>query len=117
MAADEPLLNALRSGDLTALVALRSRYERRLRRIAMSVVRDRQVADEIISDVCTDFALDHAPNLREASAVGSYLRLMTIRRARRRMGLMRKHDPCAADDLSVMPLEDEMIAQMDAGKR
>lgn len=90
---DDALLDALAAADPVAIEALERRYGGRLRAVVATICGAGFPVAELVHDVVVDFALDHAPRLREPAAIGRYLRVMAVRRAVRLRDRGRRHGP------------------------
>src|SRR5579862_1125334 len=71
-ASDETLITRIAAGDQVALRALFARYEVRLYRFLVNMVRDERLAEELLGDVFLD-VWRHAVQFEARAAVSTWL--------------------------------------------
>jgi RNA polymerase sigma-70 factor, ECF subfamily len=82
--ADQELVVHARSGDREAFRAIMTRFNQRLFRIARSVVRDQDEAEDVLQEAYTR-AFSHFAGFRGESAVFTWLAAITLNEARGRL--------------------------------
>jgi len=110
--ADADLLRLLKERDPRTQESVWRAERSRLRAIALSILKSSDEADALVSDLFTDFFYRHVNTVRNSRAIPAYLRVMAARRARRRMGRMRRQVPIEPDFPGENPLP-EKVDQVD----
>jgi RNA polymerase sigma factor (sigma-70 family) len=106
--ADAEVLRRLKERDSRTQVAVWRAEQSRLKAIARSILHSPEEADALVSDLFTDFFYRHVNGVRSSRAIPAYLRIMAVRRARRRMGRMRRQVPIEPDFPGENPLPENV---------
>jgi RNA polymerase sigma-70 factor (ECF subfamily) len=91
---DEALLRSIAAGEQSALRTLFARHERRVFRFALSIIKDRSLAEEVVSDVFFDI-WRHPGSFQARSTFSTWLLAITRHKAissLRRQAQERSHE-------------------------
>ncbi len=75
-----------------------------LERIALSILASPKDAELLVGDVFVDFLYKYVDSIQKPNSIRAYLKTMTVRRARRQMARLRKHEEFNPDSKQVPAL-------------
>ncbi len=90
---DHDLLVALKKRTQSAQVHIWSRESSALKELAQKCLGCNAENESLVMDVFADFFYNYVDNIRHPAAIGAYLRIMVIRRARRKVEMAEKLVP------------------------
>jgi RNA polymerase sigma factor (sigma-70 family) len=97
---DSNLLERLKRRDPEAQESLLNAEKRRLQALAATLLNSTGDVAPLVADVFTDFFYSYVDQLEQERAIPAYLRIMTIRRARRLTQRRSQEDDIFACDLA-----------------
>jgi RNA polymerase sigma factor (sigma-70 family) len=88
---DPEILRLLGERDSSAQETIWRQEKGRLTAIATSILRSSSEAEVLVADVFCDFLFHYADRIQDGKSIPAYLRIMTVRRARRRKDRAARH--------------------------
>jgi RNA polymerase sigma factor (sigma-70 family) len=113
---EKDLLDKLRVQDRQAQLELRASLLPKAIASCRHVLREKELAENIAEDIWMDFIYQHVDQLKEAKAISSYLRMMTIRRCIRINQWRQKHDTLEEEASLAVGSENEVVHNIDQQK-
>jgi len=103
---DPEVLERLKRHDRVTQEQLYRDEKGRLMAIAVSILRNPDEAESLVSDLFTDFFFHYVERIRESRAIRAYLRIMCQRRARRQRARMYRHTELEPEQVNYDPTDD-----------
>lgn len=110
---DAALIDRVRVRDPAAILELRQILFPRLAAVCTHVLKDPALAEEIAEDVWMDFVFDSIQRVEQPEAIGTYLRVMAVRRCVRVRERRMRHEELGERSRAGSDPEGEVISALD----
>jgi RNA polymerase sigma factor (sigma-70 family) len=97
------LLLRLRRREHPAQEQVYLAYHQGLKALAVRILPCAAEAESLVADVITDFLYRYVDTLQRQESIGAYMRMMTTRRARRRLEMQRRVREVDHQDMAAEP--------------